>query len=179
MSPRAQEPLSIEYILLGLVSEQPTHGYDIFKRLQKIDGINQIWTVKQANTYALLERFENMGLVSSELLAGESFVQRKQYRITPAGHEEFERWMNTPVSHGRDMRQEFLARLYFARQAGADQALELIDKQYEECLGWLDEIIEDRKKGNDDAFAQLVIEFRAAQIEAMIHWLEESRYLFK
>ena len=37
--------------------------------------------------------------------------------LTPDGLAAFDRWVASPVAHGRDFRLEFLAKLYFAMQS--------------------------------------------------------------
>ncbi len=179
MSPRAQEPLTIEYVLMGLVNQHPMHGYDIYKKMQQIDGLGSVWRVKQANVYALLERFEGMGWLTSEVISNSANQSRKEYQLSPLGREEFNRWIISPVNHGRDMRQEFLARLYFAREMNPEWATRLIDAQLAECHSWLDLTNSDREKASVDDFSLLVVEFRASQIQAMIGWLEEIRHNFQ
>ena len=52
MSPRPLTPLTLEYILLGLLAERSMHGYDLFRELQGRTGLAMIWHVKQSMLYA-------------------------------------------------------------------------------------------------------------------------------
>ena len=175
--PRLQSPLSLEFILLGLIDQEPAHGYDLHKRLSVFSGLGMIWHVKQSNLYAHLDKLEEMGMLCSSLVEGdEAHLKRKLYSITPFGVKEFQRWMTEPVTHGRDMRQEFLARLYFAREAGHETAQALIDTQLAECQQWIMQMRESRQQETtSDGFDRVVMDYRIAQIEATIKWLNDCR----
>jgi len=133
MSPRQQAPLSTEYILLGLIAQDPVHGYDLHKQLATLDGLSSIWHVKQSQMYALLDKLEAVGYLQSASTAGTAHALRKQYRLTESGREALDAWMVSPVQHAREMRQGFLARLYFARLSGPAAARQLIDAQCTTC----------------------------------------------
>ena len=77
MSPRPSIPLTHEYILLGLLHQQPMHGYDLHKEITSREGIAVIWTVKQSQLYALLDKLETQGLLTSTLVPrrGAPFAQ--------------------------------------------------------------------------------------------------------
>ncbi len=170
---RSQAPLALEYVLLGFVDQQPTHGYDLYKQLQSSD-IDLVWKVKQSQLYALLDKLEELGLLASTPMAGESYPQRKQYDTTSLGRQTFLAWMRSPVYHGREMRQEFLARLYFARLDGPETVQELMEAQREACQGWLNEMeIDFEKLGDNGGYRGMVQRFRILETQAMLAWLEE------
>ncbi len=176
MSPRRQSPLSLEYVLLGLVDQNPIHGYDLYKKIVSAEGVSLVWQIKQSQLYALLEKLEAEGLLTSSLVAGEAFPLRKEYRTTNLGRQSFYAWMTSPVEHMRDVRQEFMARLYFALKVGSNLALELIEGQIHASTEWL--------HGMQDAYTALeserqyermVYRFRIAQTEALLAWLASCR----
>lgn len=176
MSPRQQAPLSNEYILLGLVARGPVHGYDLHKKLAVLDGLSSIWHVKQSQLYALLDKLETLGYLHAIPTAGAAYAQRKQYHLTEAGRQAFEAWMVSPVHHGREMRQDFLARLYFARLAGSATARQLIEAQYANCQGWQRDLQKEVDGLSDPAsFQRVVSAYRLNQINAMLEWLDECR----
>ena len=174
--PRHQAPLSLEYILLGLLDQNPAHGYDLYKNIIHLEGISLVWHVKQSQLYALLDKLETGGLLKSTLLPGEAHPMRKGYQITAAGKQAFYGWRASPVSHGRDMRQEFLAKLYFAHQAGPQVALELIEAQKQACQGWVTELQSRYSVQKDGQFYErMVLQYRLSQTMAMLEWLEFCR----
>src|SRR3990172_4975742 len=106
MSPRPSAPLTLEFILLGLLDQRPMHGYDLHRELASLAGIALIWSVKQSRLYALLDKLEQGGLLASQLIPGEAHPMRKQFRLTEGGRQALHSWMLSPVGHGRDMRQD-------------------------------------------------------------------------
>jgi len=169
---RSSAPLALEYVLLGILDQNPMHGYDLFRRLNSINGIRLIWNLKQSLLYALLDKLESDGLLSGQVIAGESRPSRREYSLTPAGREAFHAWMHSPVEHGRQMRQDFLARLYFAIQAGNETALGLIDQQKQLCLRWQEEIQSSCRESTGSNFDRFVLSFRLSQVQSMLDWLE-------
>ena len=173
---RHQTPLSLEYVLLGLLEQQAMHGYDLFKTLKSLDGLSAIWHVNQSQLYAILDKLKKLGYLSTVEVTGEAHPMRKEFHITPAGKSRLLTWMISPVERGRDMRQEFLAKLYFARLAGEEISKTLLIEQQKTCQGWLIPLKEtlhhDRKRSD---YHRMVYEFRICQTEAMITWLTQCR----
>jgi DNA-binding PadR family transcriptional regulator len=176
MSPRQHTPLSLEYILLGYLNQKPIHGYDLYKQIQHPAGIGLVWHIKQSQLYALLDRLEMDGLLTSALVPGEAHPLRKEYNISSLGRQTFIAWMRSPVLHERDMRQEFLARLFFAQNAGTEIAIELITEQHQVCLEWL-ESKQLRLAGlyAEQRYERMVYQFRIAQTETTLAWLDLCR----
>ncbi len=176
MSPRSSSPLTLEFILLGLLEERPMHGYDLFRALQRLEGLAMIWRVKQSTLYALLDKLEGQGFVEYKMLPGGAHPPRKDYRPTKAGQAAFRAWRQAPVEHANEMRQEFLARLYFAQRRDARSALDLVDCQQERCRTW-QATLQDEFEALDGApsFERFVFSFRVQQVEGMLAWLDRVR----
>ncbi|MBI5880215.1 MAG: PadR family transcriptional regulator [Chloroflexi bacterium] len=171
MSRTTRAPLAMEHALLGFLRRRPMHGYELYQQLCDPHGLWLIWRIKQSQLYALLAKLESEGLVSATLQTQETRPPRRVFRLTRAGRDRFLTWVRSPVPHGRDLRQDFLAKLYFAAREGAGAAAALVAVQQAECRAWLDE----RRTGSpaDGApFEALVKNFRLHQIEAMLAWLD-------
>ncbi|MCG3207060.1 MAG: hypothetical protein FOGNACKC_00660 [Anaerolineae bacterium] len=165
--------LTIEYALLGLLYQQPRHGYEIYQELLAEDGLSLVWRLKQSHLYALLAKLEQQNYVTATLEPQDSRPPRKILQLTPAGREAFLSWLRTPVPQGRQMRQEFLAKLYFAHRLEPTTSATLIDKQRDICADWLASLQNQADMlATERPFEWLVYQFRIGQIEAMIHWLD-------
>jgi hypothetical protein len=68
------------------------------------------------------------------------------------------------------MRQEFLAKLYFALNTSKENALVLIRNQKQECLEWLSKH-EEKMQGVDSYFGELMGHYRTIQMQGMLEWL--------
>ena len=173
MSPMVSSPLTTEHALLGFLHQQPTHGYEIHRRLSDSEGLGLVWYVKQNKLYALLAKLERKGYVSTELEPQDNRPPRKIFRLTEAGRQAFLAWVQSPVQHGRKLRLDFLAKLYFARREGQTITQQLIEEQRTACRTWLDEEYAQAEAMRDTRpYDWLVHEFRIGQIKAMLNWLD-------
>lgn len=174
MSRTVRIPLTVEQALLGFLRERPMHGYEIYQRLHQPTGLGLVWQLKPGQLYALLDRLEEEGYVSSTLEAQESRPPRKVFALTKKGRETFCAWLKSPVARGRAFRLEFLAKLYFAQRDSASTLEDLLREQRAACRAWLAE--QQRlmaEVAEHDRYAWLVYRFRKGQIEAMLTWLDE------
>jgi PadR family transcriptional regulator, regulatory protein AphA len=170
---RISAPLTLEYVLLGLIEQNPVHGYDLYRQIKEMEGIPLIWNIKQSMLYALLDKLEGNDLIACTIIPGETRPSRKQYRLTKSGKTALHTWMQSPVQHGRDMRQDFLARLYFSCQSDKKASQLLIEQQRQVCMGWLDGFIKQYNEMDEHAtFDRFVVSFRIAQVKGMLQWLE-------
>ena len=172
--PSRKHPLqTIDTILLGLLYRQRMHGYDLYKELARLEGVGMIWRIKQSMVYAILDKLEREALLVGQRIQAETRPDRKEYQLTPAGKEVFLQWVSHPVQHGREMRQDFLARLYFAQLVNPETTQELLEGQTDACRQWLESFNQSILELNENqTFEKLVIQFRIQQTEAMLKWLD-------
>ena len=167
---------TLEYILLGLIRDEPDHGYALFERIKSSRELSLIWQVKRSKLYYLLEKSEREGYLSSITSSEGPYPERKIYRITEQGRTILEEWLHTPVRSSRFVRLAFLSKLYFLIQEENDSARELIDHQIEVCQSWIRNLQQkDRPVGSGEFIREQVLAFRTGQIRAMIIWLENCR----
>jgi len=76
----------LSFVLLQLLAEQESYGYEVVSRLRD-EGIE----VLEGTVYPALARLEREGRLSSRLVASTSGPARKYYRPTPAGYAELAR----------------------------------------------------------------------------------------
>lgn len=168
-----QQALTLEYILLGLLQEDPDHGYALFEKVQNTPELSLIWQVKRSKLYYLLDKLAGEGLLSSSVLAQEDYPDRKVYQLTEEGNSAFEEWLTSPVLTSRYVRIAFLSKLYFALQRDGREAVGLIETQREVCQGWLMNLEKEHEQVDEgDFISQQVYLFRIGQIKAMISWLD-------
>lgn len=179
MSPRRSDPFSLEFILLGFLSGQPMHGYDLHRAVLNEPSLADIWHVKQSLLYALLEKLEAAGYLESHQVTTESIIPRREYSITPEGGSAFKVWLSLPVEHPRDLRQEFLAKLFFAEKSGQKEALNLVRAQKQNCQGWLEHEGSARSSIIETGFPSRVASFRRHQAAAALEWLAELEVTYR
>ena len=166
----------LEYILLGLLKDQPDHGYALFEKVQGSPEISLIWKVKRSKLYYLLDKLAGEGLLTLSIHSQENSPDRNIYQLTEQGEDAFQTWLEEPVRISHYVRIAFLSKLYFTLQDGSETALALIDKQLNVCRGWLENLQRERVQiPEDDFISTQVYQFRIGQITAMISWLKTCR----
>ena len=98
----------LEMLVLGLVCEQPGHGYELLNRLAVRSG--GFLHTREGTLYPILYRLEDGGLVTSRMSAHVAKEPaRKYYAITEAGRdalrEMYEIW-NKFDGHVRSIMEE-------------------------------------------------------------------------
>lgn len=167
---------TLEYILLGLIRDEPGHGYALFERLKNSRELSLIWQVKRSKLYYLLEKSEKEGYLSSVTHSQGPYPDRKVFRITELGMQVLEEWLHTPVRSSRFVRLAFLSKLYFLVQEENQAAKELIDQQLEICGIWLQNLQKQSQAiPPGEIISSQVFAFREGQIKAMMDWLVNCR----
>ena len=81
-----------EPALLLLVSDGPTHGYELLERLPELVGEER---VDVGNVYRALRAFEDEGLVASEWRADLPGPAKRTYTLTDEGHAALSAWLES------------------------------------------------------------------------------------
>jgi DNA-binding PadR family transcriptional regulator len=176
--PLSPSPLKTEHALLGLLRERPRHGYELYQSLSESLALGEVWHLKQSQLYALLNKLERQNYVSKTIEAQDNSPPRKVFHLTSAGEAVFFEWLERPVSRGRKLRLEFLAKLYFARREGPDFTRQLLHRQRALCHTWLErehQLLAQTTPA--DPYVELVHAFRIGQIEAALAWLEQCEQM--
>jgi len=161
-----------EYLVLGALAGGPLHGYDLYQYLE--EHLGRIWTLGRSQTYALLSRMEQAGLVAHERQAQEKRPDRKVFSLAPSGRKKFNAWVTAPVEHVRDLRLEFLAKIHFLEINSPKLLENLIEGQQEVCRGKTARM-EERKQSSASRVERLTYDYRSSQAEAACKWLEGLR----
>jgi|GEM_PF-321803 len=170
-SPRGQSS-SVEYCLLGLLGWRPMHGYELHRELSRKTGLGLVWTVKQAQLYAILAKLESEGLIAADLVVQEGRPPRKVFHLTQEGRGAYYDWLRSPAQR-EDFKLDFLAKLYLARRFGEASSDDLVRAQRTRCGAWVDEMrsrLEACEAGSLDA---LIYRYRLGQLNATLAWLDE------
>jgi len=163
-----QSGFPLDQALLGFLMQGPAHGYALHDRAE--EELGRIWYMGISNVYSTLKGLQAAGRVESTL-DDQSYPPRKVYSITPAGRHTFLDWVREPVPAMRDMRVEFLAKLYFFHTLPLDGIDVLLEAQRHECQEQLD-VLERATDTSSDVFGRMVTEFRRRRIQASLDWLD-------
>jgi PadR family transcriptional regulator AphA len=118
-----------EYAVLGVLAEQPRHGFALARQLGAEGEVGQVLTIRRPLVYRALDRLVEIGYaepVATE--PGDAGPQRVVLAATQAGRERLDDWLAEPVTHIRDLRLQFLLKVTLLTRAGRSP-LELVRKQ--------------------------------------------------
>lgn len=80
----------LKYIVLKIINDKPTHGYDIIKTVELRS--NGRWIPSAGSIYPILESLESSGFIQSE-----EIERKKVYAITPKGVTALDRMTQKKV----------------------------------------------------------------------------------
>ncbi|WP_422911108.1 PadR family transcriptional regulator [Pseudomonas sp. MAC6] len=109
--------MSLKHAILILLESEPGSGYDLLKRFK--DGLGYFWNAKHQQVYLELKKLSEAGWLEFEAQAQDTRPDKKNYRLTPAGHAELLRWLGEPVQPNK-INDALLVKLY----AGAHTSLD-------------------------------------------------------
>jgi PadR family transcriptional regulator AphA len=173
MTPMVRRPLTIEHALLGFLQPGPMHGYQLHQQIRDPQGLGGAWYLKQAQLYALLDRLEGEGYITSSLQLQEARPVRRVYQLTTSGQRAFQEWLATPVQAPRQLRQEFQAKLYFVQRESPEIRSRLVAVQRAACQRWLASLqSQATEEVKAHSYTWLLHQYRLGQIQAMLAWLD-------
>lgn len=160
---------SAEFPLLATLLAGPQHGYEMCRTLG--ESLDSTWRLGKSQIYALLAKMERKGLVSHHRVGQENLPAKNIFSLTPKGRRIVEDWLQEPVHHIRDIRLEFIAKLWFLRKFHPHKESRLIEKQLAVCKTKVMalERLSTSCRGEVEA---LSIDFRLTATRAAISWLE-------
>lgn len=180
MSRKSTQPFTIEHVLLGLIRQQPMHGYEIYQRVKAHAILGMVWSVKQSHVYALLTKLEQAGYVRTSIETQQSYPPRKVLHLTEAGATAFDAWMRSPIVEWEHAQSEFLGKLFFAQRAGDAIVRTLIEQQQHVCTEWLDSLGKHMHRLQPHQSSEwLVLSLRMRQVEAFFDWLRRCAVHFR
>lgn len=164
--------LAGEHVVLGLLALRPMHGYEMMCFLED-EGLMAVCPVEQSTLYTYLRNVEARELVEwTEERVGQR-PPRKLYRLTGTGRELIDAWLRQPVSRMREVRLEFLVKLYFLGESDPVAHRRLLAEQIAACEEYLEDL--DRRE-LPNAFARLVARSKRSAAEATLGWLKSYAY---
>ncbi|MEV0672963.1 PadR family transcriptional regulator [Mycobacterium sp. NPDC050441] len=168
--------MSLRMAALGLLAQHPGSGYDLLKRFEK--SMANVWPATQSQLYGELNKLADTGLIEVSAIGPRG---RKEYRVTPAGRTELERWITNPADDPPE-RSAGLLRVFLLGELPRDQALDHLEalaahsesevarlRELEASISWADT--------DEDRYGHAALEyglrFNAMQAE-WAHWLTKT-----
>ncbi|MHA1410331.1 MAG: PadR family transcriptional regulator [Candidatus Odinarchaeia archaeon] len=96
----------IQILILKITYEQPTHGYQIMKKIEEITSGNYI--PETGTIYTMLRRLDKMGYLKSTWEKIENRADRRVYSITKKGKEALKNGIKL-LKQRRNLIEELIA----------------------------------------------------------------------
>jgi PadR family transcriptional regulator AphA len=159
-----------EYAVLGLLRERPAYGYELQKQLSGGAGLARVCPVEPAMVYAILKSLSGLELIDGEW-DNTSYPPRAVYAATAEGDATFMRWLRQPVARMREVRHDFMVKLYFALQEDEAAALDLVAQQIEACQEYGREVENQLKQADEGSFDAIALQSKATAARSTVEWL--------
>lgn len=160
----------LDLAILGLLREQPRHGYELRRQLSDLG----FWSVSFGSLYPALRRLEKQSLIVTKDQSG----RRKSYRITMSGQEHLQELLEDDTAVKDDDRS-FSLRLAFFRYLEPDARIEVLERRRDHLSERLKaskasiKARASRTKEKMDRYTLALMEHGVASAEADIVWLDE------
>jgi DNA-binding PadR family transcriptional regulator len=162
--------VSIRFGVLGLLAEEPLHGYQVKQRFEDMFG--GAWDVNVGSIYQVLQRLERDGLVEPVGERGDR--GRQAYRVTAAGISALAGWVEDAESQPQLLREDVYVKLLLLRR-NLDGSLEgFISRQRHVYLQRLRDLADQEKVAREQGRMELALLFTAGRLhtEAELKWLD-------
>jgi PadR family transcriptional regulator AphA len=167
-----------EQVLLGMISLQPSTGYDLKRRFATTSlGVYQ---PSSGALYPALERLERRGLLASEALPQAGHGRpRRRYRLTDDGRQAHLDWVRQPVvpeTVAQDLGLHLLRFVMMAQVLPEETVVGFLTS-LRAALAWLVGSLERQADAIDavgNPYAGLAIEHGLAVHRASLAWAEQA-----
>jgi DNA-binding PadR family transcriptional regulator len=130
--------------------------------------------------YHHLKKLERLGWVSAVPEAEPGRPARRLFALSALGRAELGRWLSEPVARTREIRLDFLVKLYLALLLDPALAIRLVDEQRDQCARIVESLAsrqqnEQAEEDQDSVttrFGDMVLDMRLAQTRAALAWLD-------
>lgn len=172
-----------EHAILGLLALSETgagHGYDLARQFSPDAPLGNVVRLEPGMVYHHLKKLERFGWVTAVTEAEPARPARRLFALSPSGRAELGRWLSEPVARTREIRLDFLVKLYLALLLDPGLAVRLVEEQRDLCARLVQSLAERLQRGGDvrrvagvaDGFGEMVLDMRLAQTRAVLEWLD-------
>jgi PadR family transcriptional regulator, regulatory protein AphA len=175
--------MAAEHAILGLLALNESgigHGYDLARQFSPNAPLGNVVRLEPGMVYHHLKKLERLGWVKAMPETGPGRPARRPIALSSSGQAELRRWLAEPVARTREIRLDFLVKLYLALLLDPTLAVHLVDEQRHQCARLVESLSNrlrrarvDEKQDVDSAnFGDMVLDMRLAQTRAALAWLD-------
>ena len=162
--------MSLRFAVLGLLAEQPLHGYQVKQIFE--DLLGGTWEVNIGQVYQTIQRLERDGLVRASGDRGDR--GRQAYDVTDAGRDALAEWLGDPEQQPQVLREEIYIKLALLGRHADGRLGQVLDSQRRVYLQRLRDLADQERAAQAAGRTELALLFRGALLhtEADLKWLD-------
>lgn len=163
----------LELAVLGLLKEQPLHGYALRKLLTQ--RLGAFWRVSFGSLYPTLRKLERTGSIERVRDEDGGRRRRQVYRITAKGEQQFLSLLEPGEASGWD-EEKFPLRLAFFRYLRPETRIRLLERRRAELVQRLGDSrtsLERAEADGTDGYVVALIRHGVERTAADVTWLDE------
>jgi PadR family transcriptional regulator AphA len=167
----ARSLLPAEYAVLGLLAIRPMHGYEMARYFDR-DDLTEVCPVEQSLLYTYLRNVEERGLVAAREIRVGRRPPRRIFHLTGPGRAALDEWLKRPVDRIREVRLDFLLKLYMLRELDPAAERDLVRRQLEVCETYRERL--EGRAATASGFEALVVGSKLSAARATVDWLRDQ-----
>ena len=165
--------MPLQHALLALLAGGASHGYELKARFEEAVG-PQWGEFNIGHVYQVLERLEREGFVRQRVVRQADRPDKTVYRLTRAGRDELERWLEAPFVREGGYRDDFFLKLFAGSQLGPEALASVVRVQRQAYLQELSSLGQLSARYGEDALVHLLIEAAIRHTEANLAIVEQA-----
>lgn len=170
-----------KYIVLGMLSIEPSSGYDIASAIK--NSTKYFWSESEGQIYPTLAKCVNEDLATCKEDSDNGSRIKKIYTITKKGQKVLNEWLDKKPQESL-VRSEFLLKLFFSKNISKEKVLlhleDFISKQKEELKSFNE--IKKQLRNNDaphQPFWLATLNYGLESTKAELKWAQNTLKTFK
>jgi DNA-binding PadR family transcriptional regulator len=172
--------VSIDYSILGVLMEQPSHGYSIKKTLG--ESISKDLGINDGQLYPALARLESRGWIAKRVVPQRRNPAKHLYRVTEEGERAFYGWLRDPEPDPQPARydyfwkHDFLQRCTFFRYLEPEEIRSQVRQKIAEIerrISDLEGVAARLRARQDDPYRRMIVEYGIRYQRMRLEWLDD------
>src|SRR5215469_5032333 len=163
--------MSLKYVLLGLLTQQPRYGYELKREAEQLLGNGS--ELNPGQLYPLLRKLAEQQLIAGERVEQEDRPDKRIFTLTEIGSQELFAWFEEPVSLSVGRSALFLRFVVLSLVRPGARA-DFLREQRHRLLEFIGQLVADRAKhlGSEDLSTRALRELTILHAEADLKWIE-------
>jgi DNA-binding PadR family transcriptional regulator len=163
--------MSLKYIVLGLLTQQPHYGYELKREADRLLGRGA--DLNPGQLYPLLRKLAEQQLIIGERIEQEDRPDKRVFTLTEQGERDLQAWLDGPVSLQIGRSPLFLRYLVLSLVRPTERAV-FLSQQRRLLLDDIGRLVKDRAEDilDDDAPTAALRELTILHAEADLKWIE-------